>query len=181
MRITLRSLLAVVCALMCLLAVAGPVSAKPNPKAERVQQCRTEWQTLETSAGLSFGSVGECSRYAARGGEFAVPTSLTLTLVRVGNWEYDGAAACSESDYPAGCFEILLEGTDLQAYSAHYWWYEHEGLHRAWVEGSDYDGNGTEKYSEALVCGGFVDGPIYVTGINSAGEPIRSNELDAPC
>jgi hypothetical protein len=103
-----------------------------------------------------------------------------LTIIRVGNWEDDGQSACSESNFPAGCFEILLEGTNLQPYSDHDWWYLHEGLHRTWVEGSDYDGSGTESYSLALVCG-FVDGPIYVTGTNSAGELIRSNELDAPC
>jgi hypothetical protein len=163
-------------------AVPTPASAEPNPKAERVQQCRTEWESLKTSAGLSFPGVGKCVRYAARGGSFGLPTSLTLTLVRVGNWDWDGDAqtACSESDYPAGCFQIRLAGTDLQVHSWHYWWYEHEGLHRAWLEDSDYDGSGAEDYSLAFVCG-LVDGPMYVTGTNSAGEPIKSNELDAPC
>jgi len=72
-----RNLLAlgVVAALLLFALTSTTAEARQGPggNSAAAQLCQDEWPTLLTSDGKSFKNAGQCTSYAAKGGQFATP------------------------------------------------------------------------------------------------------------
>jgi hypothetical protein len=60
----------VVAVVASVLLAAAPAGAAPGGVRDAAKRCTTEFASLRGAGGETFTTVGECTRYAARGGEF---------------------------------------------------------------------------------------------------------------
>jgi uncharacterized repeat protein (TIGR01451 family) len=104
--VVLRGGVAVVLA-AALVAVSGPVAAQPGNSLNAKSCQKNGWMTLYTRSGEAFSGQGDCTSYAAQGGQLIVKAALVCLD---GGWKTLGSSSTQPFATEQACVDFVNGG-----------------------------------------------------------------------